>query len=573
MKWIPKHPGDDSAGRKVCGHRVRLKQTIGLPAAMLLIACALAAPSKPPAPEVVEEDRLPQKVAIVPFVNRTSNPEAAKIVRKMFYNFFSSLNYFDLEPLAVDAKLREKHLYQDIMAGSSVSPQKLGQFLGVDAIIVGEVLSLGKIYAVIYADTQAGLKAQMIHCSSGQTLWELEHTVHMRKGDVPLSLPGLAATIVKTAISHQRATYMQAASELCMQMVDTIPNPTVLTEPAPRIKALVHNGAGKLLRPGDMLRVVIIGKAGQTARWSALPVVERLPMREKEPGVYIGAYRVKPQDRLPYGRLKGYLQSNSGLESQWIDTLGFVTIGDPTVLPPKIDVDTTLEARHGPYLIEQALLVSPDVRLTVRPGTVIWFRGLGIVARGEIQILGTAENPVRLGGIGEGVWKGCLLDHSPGENKFVHCLVSGAHIGFRASHSKVTLHNSLFQDNGWGIVLEDSTAEIHDSLIRTSEKTGVSARKSRLVINGSTLSENTRGGILLEGSQAEIEGNNVANNGEWEIKVLGGNSEVIAGNNWWGKADPQPAIIGPVNIQPTLDEPVDIYGRISTDVETEPGAL
>jgi len=538
-----------------------------------LNGCALMGPSEPPTPDVVNKDRLPHKVAIVPFVNRTSNPEAAKIVRKMFYNFFSSLNYFDIEPPAVDAKLREKNLYSKIMAGERVSPQKIGQLLGVDAIIIGEVLSLGKIYAVIYADTQARLKAQMIDCNSGEKIWELEHTVHLRKGDMPLSLPGLAAMIVKTAISHHKATYMQAASELCMEMVGTIPNPTTLTEPAPRIKALVHNGAGKLLQPGDTLKVVIIGEPGQIARWSVPPLVERLATREKEPGIYIGAYQVRPQDRLPYGRLMGHLRSKTGMESQWIDTLGAVTIGEPTALPAVIEKDITIEARYSPYLIEQALLVLPHVRLTVQAGTVIWFRGFGIVSRGEIQVLGTVDNPVRFGGIGQEVWKGLLIDHSQKDNILVHCVVSGAQIGFRASNSRVSIRNTIFQDNEWGIVLEESSAEIHDTLIRTSEKTGVSVRKVILMVNGSTISENTRGGILLEESRATIEGNNVTNNGEWEIKVRKGKSEVYAKNNWWGKDDPRPSIIGPVEINPTLKEPVDIYQRISLDFESESKSL
>ena len=36
------------------------------------------------------------------------------------------------------------------------------------------------------------------------------------------------------------------------------------------------------------MKVVIIGDAGQTARWSAPPLVAKLAMHEKEPGVYIG---------------------------------------------------------------------------------------------------------------------------------------------------------------------------------------------------------------------------------------------------------------------------------------------
>jgi parallel beta-helix repeat protein len=144
-------------------------------------------------------------------------------------------------------------------------------------------------------------------------------------------------------------------------------------------------------------------------------------------------------------------------------------------------------------------------------------------------------------------------------------VVSGAQIGFRASNSKVAIHGSIFQDNAWGVVLEETSAEIHDSLIRTSDKIGVSARKANLLINGSTISENTNGGILLEESQAKIEGNNVTNNGEWHIKVRKGKSAVYAKNNWWGKDDPAPAIIGPVEIHPMLNEPIDIYQNLSSD--------
>jgi hypothetical protein len=49
---------------------------------------------------VSDGSQLPHKVAILPFANHTSNPVAATVVRKMFYNFFSSLNYLDLEPLS-----------------------------------------------------------------------------------------------------------------------------------------------------------------------------------------------------------------------------------------------------------------------------------------------------------------------------------------------------------------------------------------------------------------------------------------------------------------------------------------
>jgi hypothetical protein len=527
-------------------------------AGIMLTGCALVALLQPPTPEVAQKDHLPRKVAVLPFVNKTSNPEAGAIVRKMFYNFFSSLNYLDVEPSIVDAILKEHNLYQKVVVGENVSPRELGRILGVDALVFGEVPTLGKIYALLYAENSAGLSAEMISCYSEKTIWKLEHTVHQREGDVPLSLTGLAATVIKTAINYQQATQMKAASELCMQMIGTIPNPPEVTEAPPKIQALVHNGAGRLLRPGNTLKVVLIGDRGKSASWSAPPLIENLPMAEKEPGVYVGSFEIKPDDRLPYGRVVGYLTSDSGAQSQWVDILGPVTVGEPTRLPQVISQDTVLDSQNSPYIVEDGILVMPDVRFTVEPGTVIWFRGPGFVVKGELQILGTEDDPVRLTGVEASTWKGVFLDHSQRDNKLQHCKISGAEFGFRTFQSSVSIEGCLFQDNVWGIVLEEGQAAIHSTLIRTSRKTGISSRQAHLLVKDSTISENTAGGFLLARSQAQIEQNNISNNGQWALKVLDAQSQIQAANNWWGKDVPEAAqILGSANIQPVLDSPVE----------------
>jgi hypothetical protein len=497
-------------------------------------------------------------VAILPFANKTSNPEAGTIVRKMFYNFFSSLNYRDLEPFVIDENLKANHLYADVTGGKKVSPQKLGQLLGVDAVIYGEVISLGKIYAVVYSDNQAGLKARMVRSSNAKPVWELEHTIHIEEGDVPLSPIGLAATIFKTALSHKQATHMKAASELCMQMIATIPNPPGVSEPPPKIQALVHNGAGKLLQPGDTIKVAMIGDKNQVASWSIPPLIQNLPMKEKKPGIYIGAYRIKARDRLAHGRMVGILRSQKGVGSQWMDTLGPLRIGKPTVLPPVISNDYVLTIEKSPYLVTGALVVKPGVTLTMNAGTVVWFRSLGLIVKGELQILGTRDDPVRISSLGTSSWKGIFLDRSRSKNTINYCTISDAEFGFRASNSTVSIQNSQFQDNVWGIVMEESRAEISGSLIRTSAKSGIAARKTQLLVRDSVITENSTGGILLESSKARIEQNNILNNGGWEIKVLDKTGSVKAAKNWWGNEDPaQKEIIGPVALQPALKAPIE----------------
>ena len=524
-----------------------------------LNSCALKNMLLPdPEPAVREEDRLPHKVAIVPFVNQTSNPEAGSVVRKMFYNFFSSLNYLDLEPFVIDDNLKRSELYHPILSGEAVSAARLGQLLGVDAIIYGEVITLGKTYALIYSDNAAGLKAKMVRCDNEQVIWEFEHNIRIQEGSVPLSLTGLAATIVKTAISHQKASHLQAAAELCMQMVATIPNPEAVTEPPPRIIALVHNAGGKLLRPGDLMKVPMIGEENQTASWSIPPLVENLPLKEKEPGVYIGAYRIRPKDRLPHGRVIGYLRSNTGSGSQWVDTLGPVKIGEPTLLPSKISKNTVLNAARSPYLVEGALVVLPGARLTVQPGTVIWFRKLGLVVKGELQINGTEAEPVSFSSLGSDNWKGIFFDKSKTVNHMQYCQISNAEFGIRASASTVNLKNCIFQDNVWGIVIEEGKTEIHNSLVRTSDKIGIAARRAQILVRNSVITENGSGGFILDKSKAQIEQNNISNNGNWAIKVVNSANGVKAANNWWGVDDPeQTEIIGKMTIQPVLEKPID----------------
>ncbi len=529
--------------------------------AIFLSACGSMDMVQEPEVEVSADVQLPHKVAVLPFVNATSNPEAAVIVRKMFYNFFSSLNYLDNEPTFVDEKLKKKGAYRKVSSGIDISPQKLGRILGVDAIIFGEVLSLGKTYAVLYSDAEASLRARMVSCYTGETIWQLEHKAYLRAGDVPLSITGLAAALVKTAISHQHATVVEAASKLCMQMVATVPNRSQLTDNPPRIEAMVHNGAGILLSPGDQLKVVLIGDKNAIAGWSVPPLVENSPMEEKEPGVYYATYRIKPQDRLPYGRLTGYLRSKKGAQSQWGDILGPVSIGEPTVLPSVINQNLVLVSDKSPYLVKDALLVMPGTKLTIEPGTVLWFRKFGMVVKGELQIMGTADNPVRMAGMGQSGWKGILFDGSRADNSISYCTISNAEFGCKASDSKVTFDHCLLQDNRWGIVLDEATAAIEKSLIRTSEKTGISGRNSQLLVKGSTISENGSGGILLENSEIRLEQNNISNNGGWAIKIVDGKDPVQASHNWWGgeNSNPEKMIIGPVVIQPVLEKPVDIH--------------
>jgi hypothetical protein len=527
--------------------------------ALLWAGCAELRSTKVPKPVLEKAGNLPEKVAVLPFANRTPDPDAGDVVRRLFYNFFSSLNYRDEEPSIVDATLKREGMYDLLAAGKPVPLDRVGEVLGVDAVVLGEVTQFGKTYGLIYAGTSAGLKARMVRCRDGKRIWELEHKVKVDRGDIPISIAGLAITMIRSMISYQQARRVNAASRLCMEMVETIPNPKRLTEALPpKIEVLVHNGAERLLRPGQYLKAVLIGDPGHSAQWQISPLTGRMPLQEKEPGVYVGAYRVKPEDRVPCGRIYGFLGTEQQAESRWTDILGTVTLGEPTPLPRVISENTTLSAGKSPYLISDALLVKQGVTLKVEPGTLLWFKDLGMVIRGHIDAEGTAAAPVRFSGPGSASWKGIFMDRSQGENRFVYCDISNAQYGLRMTGSDINLDHSAFQQNGWGIIVDGGQAKLSHCLVRASEKTGVSARSSHLDIEQSIISENQGGGILLEGAQTKIENNNLFNNGQWDMKVMAGHIQVNAANNWWGQAA-KPNIDGKAKSLPLLPEPITLH--------------
>jgi len=527
---------------------------------LLLTGCGFFSKAGPPEAIVSERSKLPEKVAILPFINRTSDPEAGKIVRKMFYNFFSSLNYEDVELAAVDAGLSDGDLLEPIVSGEEIPFARIGEALGVDAVIVAEVTHFGKTYAVLYAEVEAGIKVRMINCQTGQTIWASEHTVHVGKGDVPLSIPDLAKALITSVVSYQTAKGIKAASELCMEVVATIPNPPEKIAPLPKIKVLVHNGAGKLLTPGEVLRVVMIGDANHKGFWDLPPLFRNLPLEEREPGVYVGSYQVAPDDRLPYGRLVGRLQSSAGTASRWEDVLGPVSLGRTTSLPLDIAGELILTPGESPYLVEQMVLVRPQAKLIIKPGTVIWFQGLGMVVRGEIQAQGTLADPVRFLGLSEDPWKGIFLDQGSGENIFSFCEISRAEFGLRIMNDKTMVDHGLIGSNIWGIVVDGGNLEITRSIIRDSKKTGVAVRDGRLLMSESIIAENHGGGILLKNSSGKIENNNIVNNNEWELKILDNLQQVELSNNWWGSSNPeQIKVVGTVMPQNIRQEPLTFF--------------
>jgi parallel beta-helix repeat protein len=297
------------------------------------------------------EAHMPQTVAVLPFVGQSEGEEGIETVRRGFYNHFAVLPYTDMELYRVDRLLRKAGL-TDPEVITKTPPQKLGEILKVDAVIVGDVSNFDKFYALVYSQVAVGAEVKMFDTQSGNFLWSGRHVARKHKGGVSTSPVGIIATIVSTAMNMRDIQLLRACDDLFRDMVKTIPVPTIAeaTRP-PTITLLTQDTKGDPKKAGDEIKVVIEGDSGMQASFDMGTFKKGIDMVEVEPGGYLGTYKVVPGDNVTDAIVTGYLTDDSGNTSSWIDPVGTVTI-DTT--PPASPQELSAVGRNSLVILEWA---------------------------------------------------------------------------------------------------------------------------------------------------------------------------------------------------------------------------
>ena len=179
------------------------------------------------------QSKLPKKVAILPFKNLTGNKEAFDILRKSFYNHFSSLKYKDKELFEVDSDLAESNITIDqIYSVKSSEPKeeiykRLGNILGVDGLIFAEITSFKKTFAIVYSQVAVGLSVRMVRVSDGKIIWKAEDIAKTHDGGVAIEPIGLAFGLVRASMNMKEIQLFRVSDDLSRMLVKTIPEPEV----------------------------------------------------------------------------------------------------------------------------------------------------------------------------------------------------------------------------------------------------------------------------------------------------------------------------------------------------------
>lgn len=268
----------------------------------------------------------PRKIAILPFINKTDSDEAFDIVRKSFYNHFSSRNYTDMELYKVDKLLRDKGLFKPEEINQAKA-EELGEILAVDAVIYGTITKFDRLYAVLYSQVAVGVELKMVGCSEGKLLWRASDVSRKHEGGVSITPWGIAIDAAQTALNMRKIQLLRAADDLFRDILETLPELEIADAVhPPRIDSLVHDSSGAVRGKGDIIKVALYGEPGRTAFFDLGELKKKIPMIEETDGIYQGSYQVLEGDNVQDATVTGYLVDNSGNRSSRNDVLGPVTI-------------------------------------------------------------------------------------------------------------------------------------------------------------------------------------------------------------------------------------------------------
>jgi parallel beta-helix repeat protein len=283
------------------------------------------------------EKNQPLTVAVLPFFDRSNSKQGFEAVRRGFYNHFSSLPFKDMELFRIDDLLKKANL-TDPEQIRKTDPRKLGEILGVDAVLFGEISDFDKLFAVIYSQVSVGAEVKMYDTRTGHFLWSGQHVVRIHEGGFSTTPIGIIAVVIATAMNVRDIQLLRACDDLFREMVKTIPIPPLAAAlRPPTISLLVQDTKNIPKRAGDEIRVVMQGTPKMRAEFAIGEFKKRVHMQEQEgtPGAYYGVYRVVPADNVTGALITGRLTDDAGNTAEWVDALGTVTLDTTPPERPK----------------------------------------------------------------------------------------------------------------------------------------------------------------------------------------------------------------------------------------------
>ncbi len=257
---------------------------------------------------IVHEEALrraaPATVAVLPFAiafEDAGERAEAKVaaLRGAFHRRFTALPYLHLETRATDRLLRRAGL-DDPRKVARASHREIAAALGVDAYVRGEVESLSNTEAGVIYRQVIRASVRLVDARTGDELARVEHT-EQDVGGVLVGSGQLLEAIRQTIDNSSDIGFLRLAERFADSVVQVFPKPPVAPAVVPPriedVRIIAAGEAGRTLRAGDTVEVVLRADPGLRASFDLGRKPAEVPLFEEAPGRYRGFYRVVPGDR------------------------------------------------------------------------------------------------------------------------------------------------------------------------------------------------------------------------------------------------------------------------------------
>jgi hypothetical protein len=157
--------------------------------------------------------------------NEVHPEHLAEKMRQSFFGQFAQLEFEHVKLSRVDRTLKSEELdsWEKIR---STPPQHLGELLGADALVFGQITHFDYYYAFLYSQLAVGLSMEMVDAKTGKVLWKVhdarrDHTVRVVYDPI-----ALAVGLFQIGFAMRPINMMRAMDEISRELVATIPPPS-----------------------------------------------------------------------------------------------------------------------------------------------------------------------------------------------------------------------------------------------------------------------------------------------------------------------------------------------------------
>ncbi|MBN1384616.1 MAG: DUF799 family lipoprotein [Elusimicrobia bacterium] len=140
----------------------------------VFIACV------PKAKYLAENYTPPEKIAVLPFTNQAIDLDGPVLLRYLFDQRLYNLGYDTILFEEIDRKLHEMGI-TDAGQLPTTTPKELGEKLGVDGLIYGEVITFNYVTLGFYYSRTVEANFKLIDTKTENLLWEDERKISMKE--------------------------------------------------------------------------------------------------------------------------------------------------------------------------------------------------------------------------------------------------------------------------------------------------------------------------------------------------------------------------------------------------------